>query len=453
MRRKNKRVKLRSSKRVKPAVRGAQRALRPNPILNSPAHNINKELPGARSFPGGQVKYFGDEGQLRHMQKMEALGRMAGGIAHDFNNVLTAIFGSCEHLRDEMSPGGKGHDDIDEIIAAGEYAASLTQQLLAFTRKQVVQPVIFDVNGAISGMSKMLQRLIGEDIEFRMDFKEAQCFARADIGHMKQIIMNMALNARDAMGKRGKLTIKTSRVTLKKMFRGYDLELKPGTYAELSIIDNGKGMSAHVKKRIFEPFFTTKDSSRNTGLGLSMVYGTVKHLGGGIVVTSKPGKGTVFNILLPRAGKQIGKTPSRANTRAHQAREGAETVILAEDNKMVRKVACRILTASGYSVLEAANAGEALCVLKKSPTPVSLLITNVVMPGMGGIELARKISEKKPRIKVLFMSGYAPDTIPDAAKIDLTGNFLKKPFTSQELREKVSNILGGHFNPVQRRQA
>jgi signal transduction histidine kinase/ActR/RegA family two-component response regulator len=379
------------------------------------------------------------EEQLRQTQKMEAIGTLSGGIAHDFNNLLTVIRGYARMVLDKVEHDPAMRADVEQIDEAGARAAALTSQLLAFSRRQVLQPKIINLNVLVTNLDKMLQRLIGEDIELVTHTDRALGSVQADPGQIEQVIMNLVVNARDAMPRGGKLTLETANVSLDMSDAREHVEVVPGSYVMLAVSDNGIGMDAETKAHIFEPFFTTKDRSRGTGLGLSTVYGIVTQSGGTIWVYSEMGKGTTFKIFLPRVHEQAelfgsGQRPA--------ATKGTETVLLVEDDLQVRKLARSILARSGYTVCEAENGAEALKVCEAEGT-LHLLLTDVVMPGMSGRDLAAKVVEQRPEIKVLYMSGYTNDAIVHHGVLDTGISFLQKPFTPTALAAKVREVLDG----------
>ena len=377
--------------------------------------------------------------QLRHAQKMEAVGQLAGGIAHDFNNLLTAVTGYSDLALRRLKAGDPLRHNIEEIRKAGERAAALTRQLLAFSRKQVLQPKVLDLNVVISDLEKMLRRLIGEDVELRTVFKPPLGNIKADPGQIEQVIMNLAVNARDAMPSGGRLSIETDNVNLDEAFARKHVGVAPGSYVLLSMSDTGTGMDEETQARIFEPFFTTKEVGKGTGLGLSMVYGIVKQSDGLILVHSTVDRGTTFNIYLPRVDG--GAHEYRRTAETEQALEGSETILLAEDEEMVRSLARDVLEMYGYRVLEAANGGAAFLICERHPAPIHLLLTDVVMPEMGGRDLAERLSRLRPEMKVLYMSGYTDDAIVRHGLLDEGIAFLQKPFTPDTLSRKVRVLL------------
>jgi two-component system cell cycle sensor histidine kinase/response regulator CckA len=374
------------------------------------------------------------EDQFRQMQKMEALGQLAGGVAHDFNNLLTVIAGYGQALHDEWPGQEQGRRDMAEILRAAERAKVLTHRLLAFSRKQVVRPTQVDLNATIRDLSRMLARVIGENIELDLQLGVVPPVI-ADAGQIEQVVMNLALNARDAMPLGGRLTISTARAAMDASAaraRGLD----PGEYAALVVSDNGSGMTADVRQRIFEPFFTTKEVGKGTGLGLSTVYGIVKQSSGHIDVASEPGKGTTFRVHFPRGVGNLAKAAPEPPSPTH----GVETVLLVEDEPMVLDLGSRVLRGHGYRVLVASNATEALHVAREHAGTIDLLLTDVVMPGMPGPELAATLEKVTPGLRVLYVSGYADDSVARLGTEEGI-NFLAKPFTGDALAARVREVL------------
>ncbi|HLP42471.1 MAG TPA: ATP-binding protein, partial [Fibrobacteria bacterium] len=378
------------------------------------------------------------EGQLRQSQKMEAIGRLAGGIAHDFNNLLTAINGYSTLALQGMDPSHPLHDFIQEILKSGERAAGLTRQLLAYSRKQTMEPKPVNLNTIVSDMERMLRRLIGEDVDLASVLSPEIGMVMADRSQVEQIVLNLVLNARDAMPHGGKLTLETRRMVLDASYAGVHLEASPGPHVMLAVSDSGIGMTRDIQARIFEPFFTTKDIGKGTGLGLSVVYGIVKQSGGSISVYSEPGIGTTFHIYFPEIAKV---------QEAHEAvavpagiHHGSGTLLLVEDDNLVRKFTRRTLESLGYSVLEATNGRQALEVLKSHAESIRLVITDVVMPEMGGVPLSERIRSTYPTLPVVFVSGYSEYT--GVHKDMVAGkNFLQKPFNPNDLAKIIHEIL------------
>jgi two-component system, cell cycle sensor histidine kinase and response regulator CckA len=390
----------------------------------------------ATAFDITQWKELGE--QLRQSQKMEAVGRLAGGVAHDFNNMLQIINGYSELVIDELPPQDPLRSHVHEIKNIVERAAGLTRQLLAFSRQQVLAPQVLDLNIAIANLSKMLRRLIGEDVELFVTEGRPLSRVKADPGQIDQVIMNLAVNARDAMPQGGKLTIETSNVEIDATYALAHFPMTPGRYVMIAVNDTGCGMDAETQARIFEPFFTTKDKGKGTGLGLATVYGIIKQSGGFIWVESEVGKGTTFKVFLPPAGE----APAIHERKADSAKiHGTETVLLVEDEEYVRSLVRRSLESKGYAVLEARNGQEALHVAKQHEGPIHLLITDVVMPGMSGRELSENLAPLRPDMKTLFMSGYTDDSILHHGILQSGGTLLQKPFTAEALASKVRQVL------------
>jgi PAS domain S-box-containing protein len=380
------------------------------------------------------------EQQLRQAQKMEAVGRLAGGIAHDFNNLLMVISGYCEFLLERIGSDVALRGSVQEIANAAGRATSLTRQLLAFSRKQILAPKVLDLNAIVTENLKMLRRVIGEDIDLGMVAGAEIGTVKADPGQIEQVIMNLAVNARDAMPHGGKLTIETANVTRDEEYARLHAPVTPGEYVMLAISDTGMGMDAETQAQIFEPFFTTK-GLKGTGLGLSTVYGIIKQSGGYIWVYSEPGKGTSFKVYLPRVsatGEAIVAEPSVTNAKLEPAQG---TILLVEDESNVRQLAREYLENQGYTVLEAAGGAAAIEISNAHPGPIHLLLTDVIMPGMNGRELAQRVSEIRPNMKVLYMSGYTENAIGHNGTLDAGITLLQKPFTLHALKAKVREVL------------
>ncbi len=377
--------------------------------------------------------------QLRQSQKIEAIGRLSGGIAHDFNNLLTTISGNAQLSLLDLKQGDPLRGNIEEIRKASERAADLTRQLLAFSRKQVMEMQVLDLNFIVQGLDKMLHRLLGEDIDLVTVLPEGIGNVKADPGQIEQVIVNLAVNARDAMIEGGKLTIETSDVELDEEYAHKHIAVQPGRYVMFSVSDTGEGMTPEVKERIFEPFFTTKEQGKGTGLGLSTVYGIVKQSGGNIWVYSEPGKGTTFKIYLPEVDEPIEESEEKGVK--EEILTGSETILLVEDDEEVRKLAVRILKKQGYNVLEASQGLDAFLICEEHEEPMHLLLTDVVMPKMSGRELADRIASIHPEIKVLFMSGYTDNAIAHHGILEKGTNFMQKPFTVDGLARKVREVL------------
>jgi PAS domain S-box-containing protein len=377
------------------------------------------------------------EEQLRHSQKMEAIGQLAGGVAHDFNNLLTAILGYCHLMLDEIPDGDSLRDDLLEIEEAGNRAASLTRQLLAFSRRQMLQPQVVDINTLVKQLARLLRRLINEDVELVTALAADLDRVTVDPASVEQILVNLALNARDAMPIGGRLTIETANVELDDTYAVTHVAMKPGPYVMLAVSDNGQGMDAATRARVFEPFFTTKEQGRGSGLGLATVYGIVKQSGGYIWVYSEPGHGTVFKTYLPRTAP-ASDTPSLPAAAGEAV--GWETVLLVEDEDLVRVLAREVLRRHQYVVLEAHHGVEALKVAEHHPHDIHLLVTDVVMPQMSGRELAERLAIVRPSMKRLFMSGYTDHALVHD-QVTRGFAFLQKPFTPDVFAQKVRSIL------------
>jgi two-component system cell cycle sensor histidine kinase/response regulator CckA len=377
--------------------------------------------------------------QLRQSQKVEAVGRLAGGIAHDFNNLLTVIKGYSELSRMGLEEGDMLRENIDQIRDAAERAASLTRQLLAFSRRQVMEMKVLDLNTILRDLEKMLRRIIGENIEMVILPVEDLGKVRADAGQLEQVIMNLVVNARDAMPNGGKLTIQAANTELDESFARSHLDVKPGHYVMVSVSDTGMGMTPEVKERIFEPFFTTKETGKGTGLGLSTAYGIVKQSKGHIWVDSEQEKGTAFKIYLPR----VDEPPEKIREEVSQKEfpRGNETILIVEDEEEVRKLAGKILQGQGYKILETFNGEDALAACANCKSPIHLMLADVVMPGMTGSELANLLKPLYPELKILFMSGYNDDAIVLRGVLENGLNYIQKPFTMEGLARKVREML------------
>jgi two-component system cell cycle sensor histidine kinase/response regulator CckA len=379
------------------------------------------------------------EQQLRQGQKMEAVGRLSGGIAHDFNNLLMVIIGYGELLVERLGENDPLRKNAEEINKAGQRAASLTQQLLAFSRQQVLQPKILDLNSVVADVKKMLGRLISEDIEVTTLLDPNLGRVQADQGQIEQVIVNLAVNARDAMPHGGKLTIETANMEVDDAYAAQHRPMPPGSFIMLSVSDTGIGMDAETQSNIFEPFFTTKERGKGTGLGLATVYGVLKQSDGFIWVDSELGNGTTFKVLLPRVEDRAQAVTQ--NTSSEGSRKGWETILLVEDEESVRRLILELLHAHGYTVLEAADGIAALNIAQRAHGKIDLLLTDVVMPGMSGTQVAEKVTSLHPETKVLYMSGYT-DFAVEHHQIPQQGRLLlRKPFTQQSLARKVREAL------------
>jgi nitrogen-specific signal transduction histidine kinase/CheY-like chemotaxis protein len=376
--------------------------------------------------------------QFYQAQKMEAIGQLAGGVAHDFNNLLTGILGYCDLLLGNWPAGHEGRDDLVEIQKAGVNAAGLTRQLLAFSRKQILERRVADLNDVVADAAKMLHRLVREDIE--MEVRQAPDLWRvhADVGQLNQVLVNLVVNARDAMPNGGRLTIETANATLDASYSTTRLSVTPGPYVMLAVTDEGEGMTPELQRRLFEPFFTTKGPGAGTGLGLATILGIVQQHEGGIQVYSEPGRGTTFKIYLPATEASADVV---AETRAVLPMNGTETILVVEDQPSLVRLTTRILRARGYTVLGASSADEAMRVAESHQGAIDLLVTDVVMPGESGPALAERLAQRRPAMRVLCMSGYAPEAIVRHGLVRDGIAFIPKPFTPDGLAKKVREVL------------
>jgi signal transduction histidine kinase/ActR/RegA family two-component response regulator len=381
------------------------------------------------------------EEELRHSQKMEAVGRLAGGVAHDFNNLLTAIIGYAELIATRTSSNSLAKQNAELIGKAGEQAAALTRQLLAFSRKQILQPKVIDLNTLVVEMEKLLRRVIGERFDLQSHPNAKNGRVKADPSQLEQVVLNLGVNARDAMPRGGKLIIRTENVSLdRETAPQISSSLRPGDYVVLSVTDTGAGMDAETMSHIFEPFFTTKGPGKGTGLGLATVYGIVRQTGGGISVESEPGQGTTFQIYLPQESRPV--DTSRAAPAPVEKSKNFETVLVVEDEDIVRELVCEVLEDQGYNVLCAPDGIEAMRVAEDYDGEIHLLVTDVIMPHMNGHELAGKLSELRLEMKILYVSGYSDNDIGDHGVLDPRYELLQKPFTPQTLARKIRDVIG-----------
>jgi two-component system cell cycle sensor histidine kinase/response regulator CckA len=379
------------------------------------------------------------EEQYHQAQKMEAIGRLAGGVAHDFNNLLTSILGYCELLLDESPPDDPRHADVMEIQKAGIRAAGLTRQLLAFSRKQIIDPAVVDLNAVVTDIRAMLGRLIGEDVHVVVALQPGLGAVMADRGQVEQIVMNLAVNARDAMPNGGTLTIETANVTLDEHYAAAHFAVTPGPYVALSVTDTGTGITPEVQARLFEPFFTTKEIGKGTGLGLATVHGIVTRCGGSVGVYSEVGRGTTFKVYFPAA--DVTKlSPETVPPLARHRRAGGETILVVEDAEDLRVLTMRLLQRQGYTVLLAADADEARRLFEQEPA-IDLVLTDVVMPGTSGPDLTRHLVGQRRSLKVIYMSGYTEEAIVQHGVLRPGIAFLHKPFTAETLGRKIRDVL------------
>jgi nitrogen-specific signal transduction histidine kinase/CheY-like chemotaxis protein len=379
------------------------------------------------------------EAQFLQAQKMQGIGRLAGGVAHDFNNLLSVILSHTEFLLDSVAELDPLREDVVEIERAGKRAAGLTRQLLAFSRKQVLAPEVLDLNHILGDMEKMLRRIIGEDVALSQELAPDLGLVKADPGQIEQVVMNLVVNARDAMAGGGALVIRTRNRDLGEE-ESRRADVAPGRYVEVEIADTGVGMDAQTLGRIFEPFFTTKPVGKGTGLGLATVYGIARQSGGGILVDSEIGKGTAFHILLPRDLSEA--APAARAAPAPRTAAGPATILVVEDEEPLRRVAVRILEKAGYTVLAAGDGAEAAR-LAAECGEIDLLLTDVIMPQMSGRALAEGLMRERPGLRVLYMSGYTDDAIVHHGVLEPGTHFLSKPFTQEGLLEKVRDVLDG----------
>ena len=379
------------------------------------------------------------EQKLGQLRRLEAMGRLAFGVAHDFNNLLTVISGNAELALSDLPEAEPSRQELEEIGDAAERAALLTRQLLAFSRRQILKPVVVDLNALVRGMEKLLRRLIGEDVELATKLERGLGAIRADPSQIEQVLMNLAINARDAMPKGGKLTFETTGVDVSEPYPGPEVEIPAGAYVMLAVSDTGVGMDADTRSRVFEPFFTTKERGKGTGLGLSTVYGIVKQSDGYIWVYSEPGMGTNFRIYFPPADSAASPAARGKSRRATETR--GETILLVEDDTKVLEVAHRFLEDGGYRVISTSNIAEALAMVQDGQRPIDLLATDVVMPGMSGRDLAERLRSVRPGLRTLYISGYTDDAIAHHGVLGPGVAFLEKPYSRQDLLAAVRRAL------------
>jgi two-component system, cell cycle sensor histidine kinase and response regulator CckA len=406
----------------------------------SPVKDAHEEIIGLAAIARDVSDRKLLEKQLRQAQKMEAIGQLAGGIAHDFNNLLSVINGHCELPEEHLARNERAHQNCEQIKKAGDRAACLTRQLLAFSRQQVLEPTVLNLNTVVLDLEKMLKRVIGEDVEFKTSLDSRLAAVKADRSQIEQVLMNLVVNARDAMPNGGRLVIQTSNVTVDDEFakeRGFQQR----SYVRLSVVDDGIGMDPETQARIFEPFFTTKEVGKGTGLGLATVYGVITQSGGQIDVRSRLGQGTTFEIYLPVAHQAV--ATEKAKTRANRHAGGAETILLVEDEEALRMLISDLLANSGYKVLQAESPEKAIQVAKQYSGPIHLLLTDVIMPGMNGCALAKHLATIRPEVKIVYMSGYAG--FRQSQILESPCILLAKPFDwntlLQTLRDALTSVL------------
>jgi PAS domain S-box-containing protein len=414
-------------------------------IAGTPLGGGNNDVHGGVAVLRDVTQQRDLEEQLRQSQKMDAIGRLAGGVAHDFNNLLVVIQSYSELIREDLAPNNPTRDDLDEVLAATRRAAALTKQLLAFSRSEPVQPIDLQLTEVVSGIEKMLRRIIGEDIELFIELSPSRGMVRADPGQLDQVILNLVVNARDAMPDGGQLTIATQNVTLDGEYVGAHPSLDPGEFVMLAVTDTGTGMDAETQRRIFEPFFTTKEVGKGTGLGLATVYGIVQQSGGQIRVYSEVGRGTAFKLYFPRLEEAVLAASPRAPISA--APEAGGTVLVVEDDAAVRQVAARILRSNGYEVLEARRPSEARSVCDAHGAEIELLLTDVIMPDCTGPQLAQELTARYPAMRVVYMSGYPGGAAARAGALDSGAIYIEKPFSPKALIEKVRAAMTVRLEP------
>lgn len=410
-------------------------------VTNSPIYNEAGEMTGIVGISTDITARKRTEEALRQSQKMEAVGRLAGGVAHDFNNILTGILGYAELVLQELMEDDLIYDDIRQIKTEGERAVNLVKQLLTFSRQQVLQPGLVRLNNVVESVQKLLKRLIGEDIELSIKLEPQLGTIKADFGQIEQIVLNLAINARDAMLGGGKLIIETKNVDLETEYDVQQVQIAPGQYVALSVSDSGHGMDAETVSRIFEPFFSTKEPGKGTGLGLATVYGIVEQNQGHIKVYSEVGVGTTLTVYLPVAANEVEQKQITESRPPKLQAGNSKTLLVVEDEPGVRRLVCKILERGGYRILEASEPAEAIKICEEHSGPIDLLITDVIMPKINGGELARQISHLKPAIQVLYTSGYTDGMINQHGILESDVAFLQKPFTSNSLLTKVQELL------------
>ncbi|HYP09278.1 MAG TPA: PAS domain S-box protein [Bryobacteraceae bacterium] len=406
---------------------------------NAPLRDADGAVTGLVEMVADNTERKRLEEQFRQVQKMEAVGRLAGGVAHDFNNLLTVITGYCQMLLERFPEGDQTREDMQQVLKAADRATTLTRQLLAFSRKQIVQPKVIELGALVADMQQMLKRLLGVKIDLALEIDPTAGKVRVDPGQLEQVIVNLVVNARDAMPDGGTLAIRLQNRFLEAESGTREMPIKPGTYVVLEVSDTGTGMTDEVRSHLFEPFFTTKEKGRGTGLGLSTSYGIVKQNHGEIEVRSELGHGSTFSIFLPRIDEP--PTPEPVGHSGEMPERGAETILVAEDEDGVRHIVTQMLREQGYTVLPASGGAEALQIAQNHTGPVQLLLSDVMMPRMSGPELAQRLRGLRPDIRVLFVSGYADSEIVREGELEPNTDFLQKPFTREQLANKVREVL------------
>jgi PAS domain S-box-containing protein len=433
---------VRAAVRATGRFRASHRVFRPDGTTREVEANTTGNVVPGRHFSAlrDTTEHRQLEGQFRQAQKMEAVGQLAGGVAHDFNNLLGVIAGYSELLNKRLEPGHAGHKALEQIRKAADRAAALTRQLLAFSRKQVLEPKVLDLNEVLAGIDKMLRRLIGEDVQIQTRFAADLWQVKADPGQVEQVIINLAVNARDAMPRGGQLTLETANVALDAAYARTHTYVRPGPYVLLAVSDTGHGMDAETQSHIFEPFFTTKEPGKGTGLGLATVFGIVKQSGGHVNVYSEPGRGSTFKVYLPRIEDvEIRKAEEQAPPPPPPT--GTETILLVEDAEALRVLIREILESGGYTVLDASQPEEALATAKAHPSPLHLMLTDVVLPRMSGPDLGASLARVRPETRVLYMSGYTADAIGNHGVLEPGTHFIQKPFSADDLLRKLRSVL------------